>query len=221
MFHAYDSSKSSLLGAAKVLHHPGYDLLMIDFRGSGGSSGNVTSIGCLEANDVAACVQYAREHLMSSPQPLVLFGQSMGAAAIVRAVGDLGVAPDAIILESPYDRLFSTVTHRFSAMHLPSFPLAHLLMFWAGVQQGYWAFDMNPADSASRVRCPALMFHGALDARVTTTEAKNVFDHLAGPKQFELFENGAHAAFLLADKQRWARCVEVFLNRYAPAKQPQ
>jgi fermentation-respiration switch protein FrsA (DUF1100 family) len=77
-------------------------------------------------------------------------------------------------------------------MHLPAFPLAHLLIFWGSVQQGHWAFNLNPVESASRVRCPTLMFHGALDARVTTAEARSVFEHLAGPKRLELYEGGAH-----------------------------
>jgi hypothetical protein len=207
MYHAYVSSKSSLLPAAEQFHQMGYAVEMVDFRGSGGSSGNSTTIGFREADDVVATVADARQNHLAAHEPLILFGQSMGAAAVLRAVGDLGVSPDAIIIESPYDRLLSTAGNRFHAMHLPAFPLANLLVFWGGVQQGYWGFAMNPADSARRVHCPVLMFHGQLDARVTPEQAKSVYNNLAGPKHMEWYENAGHCSFLSSDPVRWREAV--------------
>jgi alpha-beta hydrolase superfamily lysophospholipase len=215
MYHAYVSSKSALLSAAQQFHQMGYDIEMVDFRGSGGSSGNSTTIGYREADDVAATVADARQHHMSPHEPVVLFGQSMGAAAVLRAVGDLDVPADAIIIESPYDRLLSTAQNRFEAMHLPAFPLAQLLIFWGGAQQGYWGFSMNPAESATRVRCPVLMFHGQLDTRVTPAQAHAIFDHLNGPKELEWYDQAAHCSFLSSDPERWKRAVSTFLNRVA------
>jgi hypothetical protein len=213
MYHAYVSSKSGLLPAAQQFHQMGYDIEMLDFRGSGGSSGNSTTIGYREADDVAATVTDARQNHMSPHEPLVLFGQSMGAAAVLRAVGDLNVSVDAIIIESPYDRLLSTASNRFRVMHLPVFPLARLLIFWGGVQQGYWGFNMNPADSATRVRCPVLMFHGQLDTRVTPAQAHAVFDNLAGPKQLEWYDQAGHCSFLSTDPVRWRSAVLKILHQ--------
>ena len=215
MYHAYVSSKSSLLPAAVHFHELGYDIEMIDFRGSGGSSGNSTTVGYREADDVATTVAVARENRMIAGEKLVLYAQSMGAAAVLRAVGDLGVSPDLMIIESPYDRLLSTVDNRFHAMHLPAFPFSRILLFWGSVQQGYWGFAMNPAESATRVRCPVLMFHGATDARVTAEQAKSVFDHLAGPKKLEWYEQAGHCAFLSSDPARWAGSVSAMLKQYA------
>jgi alpha-beta hydrolase superfamily lysophospholipase len=216
MYHAYTSSKSSVLPAAVQFHQMGYNIQMIDFRGSGGSSGNSTTVGYREADDVVATASDARQHFPHVP--LVLYGQSMGAAAVLRAVGDLGVSPNLIIIESPYDRLLSTVNNRFTAMHLPAFPLARILLFWGGTQQGYWGFGMNPAESATRVRCPALMFHGAWDPRVTADQARSVYNNLAGPKQLEWYDQGGHCAFLSGDPARWKKSVSDMLKRYATAE---
>jgi alpha-beta hydrolase superfamily lysophospholipase len=213
MYHAYVSSKSSLLAAARQFHQMGYSVEMVDFRGSGGSSGNSTTLGFREADDVRVTVADARQNLLAAHEPLILFGQSMGAAAVLRAVGDLGVSPDAIIIESPYDRLLATVGDRCRAMRLPAFPLAELLVFWGGVQQGYWAFHLNPAVSAVHVHCPVLMFHGQLDTRVTPEQAKAVFDNLAGPKQLEWYQQAGHCAFLSTDAGRWRQAVADFLAR--------
>ncbi|HEY1923510.1 MAG TPA: alpha/beta fold hydrolase, partial [Tepidisphaeraceae bacterium] len=113
-FHSYASSKSSLLDAARAFHELGYDVLMVDFRGSGGSRVDDTTIGYREADDVVAAVRFASGRWPGESQ--VLFGQSMGGAAILRAVADLNVRPSAAIIESTYDRMLSTVENRFHAM---------------------------------------------------------------------------------------------------------
>ena len=208
-FHSYASSKDSMLTAAKAFHELDYDVLMTDFRGSGGSLGNDTTIGYREADDVSAAVNFAKYQWPHEPQ--ILYGQSMGAAAILRAIADLNVQPQAIIIESTFDRMLSTVENRFHAMGLPAFPFARLLVFWGGEQLGYSAFDLNPADYAIRVHCPVLMMQGGRDPRVTDAQAHNLYDHLAGPKRFEEFEDTGHCMFLLTHPDRWTSDVTDFL----------
>ena len=60
LFHGYAASKASLLSAAQVFHELGFPTLLVDFYGSGGSSGTGTTIGVKEASDVAAAVDYVR-----------------------------------------------------------------------------------------------------------------------------------------------------------------
>src|SRR5436190_23854484 len=59
LFHSYATAKDSLLGPAQVFHDLGYGTLLVDFQGSGGSSGADTTLGVREAGDVAAAVAYA------------------------------------------------------------------------------------------------------------------------------------------------------------------
>jgi uncharacterized protein len=213
-FHAYAASKSSLLQQADAFHTMGFDGLLVDFYGSGGSTGNETTIGYKEAADVAAAVDFATKRWPTKRQ--ILYGQSMGGAAILRAIAQLNVNPSAVIIESTYDRLLSTAQNRFDAMKLPSFPLAQILVFWGGWQQGYNAFNLNPADYAANVHCPVLMMQGSLDARVTDSQARNLYDHLAGPKRFELFANCGHIGFIDSDNPRWNAAISAFLTSTHP-----
>ena len=202
MFHGYASSKSGLLPAAQTLHQLGYPLLLLDFRKAARVFLRRQQHHhrlSRSFNDVAAAVHYAKNNLELPGQPPRPLRPIHGSAAILRAVGELKVPADAIIIESPYDRLLSTVENRFHVMNLPAFPLAQLLVFWGSVQQGYWAFDMNPAVYAANVQTPTLMFHGLLDSRITLDQAKSVFNHLAGPKHLELYQDSAHTSFLTSD----------------------
>ena len=211
MFHGYGAAKCSMLPEAKAFHDMGYAVFLPDFRGSGGSNGNTTSLGFHEAEDVAATVRYARNALHSEG-PLVLYGYSMGGAAVLRAVGECGVSPTAILVEAVFDSLLSTVRNRFSAMGVPSFPSAELLTFWGGRLAGFSGFRHNPADYARNVRCPALLLHGENDPRAVLQQSRRIFDSLPGEKRMKIFRGVKHESCLAADPQAWRAAVAGFLS---------
>jgi len=212
MFHGYSASRASLLAEANVFHELGYSVVLVDFRGSGGSDFNTTTLGFAEAGEVASTFNNTRAQGVL-PRPHVLYGQSMGGAAILRAVAIYhGIQPDGIILDSVFDRMLGTVRNRFELMKLPSFPTAELLVFWGGRQAGFDGFSHNPADYARRCACPALVQIGALDRNVGQEESRALFDALAGPKQYAVFDTAGHVSLLAADPAKWKANVERFLK---------
>lgn len=218
LFHGYADSKTTLLPNAQAFQEKGYSTLLVDFRGSGGSSGSSTTVGYREAQDVAAVFHYVRS---THPRlPIILYGQSMGAAAILRAVDQHRLRPRAIILEACFDRLLTTVSHRFHAMKLPAFPFAHTLLFWGGIQIGGSAFSHNPADYARNVVTPTLVLHGANDPRVTEAEAQNIFDNLAGPKQLIVLPDIGHESYIVRAPAAWRQSITAFLDSLPPATPP-
>ena len=209
-FHGYCNSKASLIREARALGEAGYETLLVDFRGGGGSAGNETTIGYREADDVAAAFDYA--HKSFAAARVVLYGQSMGSAAILRAIAVNGIKPDAIILECPYDRMLNTVANRFTSMGLPSFPLARMLVFWGSVQEGYWAFSLNPVEYASHVTCPALLIRGCNDPWVRESEAREILDRFQGPRQLVTFDGVGHEGCFPHHEEKWVREVSSFLD---------
>jgi uncharacterized protein len=159
---------------------------------------------------VAECLHAADPSL-----PLILFGQSMGSVAILRANAEHELQARAIIMECPFDRLLSTVENRFTAMGVPAFPFAQLLVFWGGVQHGFNGFRHNPVDYARSVHCPVLQMHGDRDSRVTTAQARAVFDNLAGAKRLEIFPQAGHESYLGVSPEHWQAAVSKFLTEHA------
>ncbi len=210
LFHGYAAAKSNLLSEASWFFEKGYSCFLVDLRGSGDSDGNRTSIGYHEADDVAAVFQYVKK--ISKEPKILLYGQSMGGAAVMRAIHVHGITPDAIIVESVFDRLPATVKNRVHTMGLPAFPAAHLLVFWGGVQCGYSGFHHNPAEYARSVTCPVLLMQGAKDPWVTVDESKNIYQNLNGLKQYALFEHAAHESCFHRDSMKWDSNMESFLN---------
>lgn len=216
MFHGYGGCKANLLHEAREVHDLGCAALLVDFRGSGGSTGDVTTLGVYESSDVTEACRLART--IVPDRPLVLFGRSMGSVAILRAIARDGLAPSAIIVECPFDRLLSTVENRFTAMGLPAFPCAELLVFWGGVQHGMNGFAHNPVEYAARVRCPVLLMHGDGDRRVSLPEVQNVFAALRGEKRFEVFRGTGHESYFAAQPDLWRQRVADFVGAHFPAQ---
>jgi alpha-beta hydrolase superfamily lysophospholipase len=210
LFHGHAASKSGLLNEAKIFHELGCECLLVDFRGGGGSTGETCTLGFAEAQDIAAAVSWVRER--DPTIPIVLYGQSMGSAAILRATGVDRIQADALILECPFDRLLTTVQHRFEAMGFPDFPMARLLVFWGGVQHGFDAFEHNPVNYAQHVEIPTLIMHGGCDQRVRTSEAEAVASALTGPKSVHVFPDAGHEAYCSRCSEEWRELVRVFLK---------
>jgi uncharacterized protein len=210
LFHGYAGTRSSLLDEARVFQELGFSTLLVDHRGHGGSSGDWTSIGYYEAADVVAAAAHVRDDLRAS-SPLILYGQSMGAVAIVRAVSTSPVNPSAVIVEGLYDEMFNAIRNRFRTMGLPPFPLAELLGFWGGVQMGFPAHRHNPARYAESITAPVLMLHGSDDPRATRDQARRVFARLRGPKEFVEFRDARHGSLYKVSPEPWVRAVDPFL----------
>jgi len=211
LFHGYGAAKGSLCEEAREFMRLGWDVLLVDFRGSGGSDGRDTTIGFREALDVAAAIEYGRK--TTGATTCVLYGRSMGAAAILRAIAHEGVRADGIIIESVFDTLRSTAANRFAAMGLPTFPAADLLVVWGGVRLGYNGFRHNPVEYAERVTCPALVLHGRNDPRARLEEGEAVFARLGGAKTIARLKAG-HTPLLAQDPEAWRAAVETFLKSF-------
>jgi alpha-beta hydrolase superfamily lysophospholipase len=208
--HGYSSCKSDLLREALAFHRIGFAAVLLDFRGSGDSPGNAVTLGVREAADLSAAVRWAEAK--HPGQPVALYGFSMGSAAVLRAIAGHGLAPAAVVLEAPFDRLLSAVRHRFRAVSLPSWPGAELLVFWGGRQHGFDGFAHNPADDAAAVRCPVLILHGSADPRAPTDGVHRVFDRLPGPKRLVTVEGAGHVSLARTDPARWEAVLGEFLS---------
>lgn len=212
LFHGYSTEKTSLLPEACAFLEMGCSVLLVDFRGSGGSSGHTATFGAEEAEDVAAVMNYIQQ--ADRPHgPVILYGFSMGAAAIVRAIHEFQIAPDGIILAAVFDNMLQSIRNRFQSMGVPSFPAAELLVFWGGAQRGFNGFRLNPEADAVFVECPALVLHGRLDPRAKWDEGHRVWEALRSPrKTFVLFDTAGHESYWAVEGDRWHQAVSRFLS---------
>jgi len=207
--HGYGGEKSSMLDKAAIFDSLHYNTFLIDFMGCGGSEGNTTTIGFKEAEQVKTAYEYLTSKGVNN---IYLFGTSMGAVAIMKALKDYDLKPTGIIIECPFGTMYQTVEARFKNMNVPPFPMAGLLVFWGGVENGFWAFNHNPTDYAKHITCPTLLLHGGKDKNVSRKEIDNIFANLAGKKQQKIYELAGHENYLNKYKSEWTEDITKFLT---------
>lgn len=206
--HGYGESKAKVLPEAAIFHELQYQVVVVDFRGSGGSDGDYTTLGIEEQLDIEA----VWESLADFPQPIVIYGRSMGSVAAIRAIAAGKVTPVAVILESPFDRLSMAICRRCDLAGAPRFPTAELLLFWGGVQHGFNAFDHNPVELASRVNCPAVLFRGERDTRVAAEDIDSIAAALPHGKGVVTFPAATHDGCSRPSRERFRDEVEQFVS---------
>jgi uncharacterized protein len=209
LFHGFGGEKSSMLDKSEIFIGLGYNTFLVDFMGSGGSEGKQTTIGFLEAEQVKTCFDYLTQ---SGEQNLYLFGTSMGSVATMKAISDFGIKPKGIMIECPFGSMYETVCARFKTMNAPTFPMANLLVFWGGLQNGFWAFGHNPTEYAKKINCPTLLLHGAKDEKVSRKEIDNIFNNLVGQKKLKIYPNAGHENYLTKNKNEWTKDIQEFLT---------
>ena len=116
MLHGHKGRRQNSLGRAEILAEQGYAVLMVTLRAHGDSSGDYDDIGFGARHDVIAAVAFLETRRPG--RPVIVDGNSMGAAAAVFAARELGHRVCGYILESPYQDLKVAVWNR-TEMALP------------------------------------------------------------------------------------------------------
>jgi uncharacterized protein len=210
LFHGHGNQKGSLLDQSAYLRQLGYSTLLIDFRAHGESEGTTCTVGYNETEEVNAAYQFMKG---KGYNKIVMYGSSMGAAAVIKAVRDYQLDADKLILEMSFGSLPDAVKGRMRIMGLPGSPLGELLTFWGGVERGYWAFNYSPCDYATDLKMPVLVQWGDKDPRVQRHETECIYNNLAGEKQLVVYEGAGHQSLYKFDAQKWESTVGEFLSK--------
>lgn len=212
LLHGYGSTKGAKLPEAMYFRERGYNTFLLDFRAHGNSEGHTCSVGFKEAEEVKLAYDHVRSR---GRQPVILWGMSMGAAAILKAVPQYNLQPDKLILEAPFATLTDAVKSRMAAVHLPGTPFAQVITFWGGVEQGFWAAGFRPAKYSEKVNVPTLLCWGRGDIRVMQYETDDIYRRLASKrKRLVVFEHSGHQSFYRSETEKWKAAVGAFLQEH-------
>ncbi len=209
LFHGYGTEKSSNIDKSDEFLKLGFNTILVDFMGAGNSEGNQTTIGFKEAVEVKTVFDYASKNREKN---IFLFGTSMGAVAIMKAINDYKINPKGIIIECPFGSIYKTTCARFNRIGVPTFPMAGLLLFWGSVENGFWNFGFNPSEFAKNIKCPTLLLYGKTDKSVSFAETVAIFKNLSGQKKLTIFENTGHENYMTKNKKKWIFEINEFFD---------
>lgn len=148
----------------------GYDVLIVDYRGYGQSSGQISSEAQLHA-DMAAV--YAWVLTQYPADQVVLYGRSLGSGLAVRLAAEQ--QPRLLILESPFDSLETLARRQFP--FVPPFVLR---------------YPLRSTDWIGAVHAPVLIIHGTADEVVPFAAGERLAAQVRAPLQFVAVPGGRH-----------------------------
>lgn len=209
LFHGHGGKKSGNNAEAQAFRAMGFNTFQLDFRAHGNSQGNTCTIGYYESEDVKLAYNFIKS---KGEKNIILWGISMGAATITKAITDYELKPTKVILEMPFGSITEAAEGRIRMMGLPAEPLARLLTFWGGVEHGFWAFNMKPAEFAKNISCPVLLQWGAHDPRVSKNETDAIYSNITAAKKLVVYDNSAHESLCKKENQKWVATVSDFLK---------
>ncbi len=209
LFHGHGSEKSANLSQSNTFNEMGYSTILVDFRAHGQSEGNTCTIGYREAEDVKLVYDYLSNN---GEKNIILYGISLGAATVTKAIADYDLKPGKVILEMPFASLPATVEGKMRMAGLPAEPFGGILTFWGGAINGFWAFNMKPKEFVKKIHCPVLLQWGKKDKGVTESEIKELFNNITTPKKLVVYENSGHENLCENEPDKWEDTIEAFLG---------
>jgi dipeptidyl aminopeptidase/acylaminoacyl peptidase len=167
--HGNAADRRHMLREALAVHEAGFAQILFDFTGRGESDGDVITLGAHEAGDLRAALDVLTARPEVDPRRLALGGRSMGAvAAILEAADDPRV--EALVLDSPYADLTTTVDRAIGAYHLPAILVRPVLLRIAGWRANYDPSEVRPDKAIRKVKAPILLLQGSADEIVPPSD---------------------------------------------------
>lgn len=173
-------------------HHLGWPVLLLDYRGYGGSGGHPTEAGLVA--DAEAALDWLRSN---GHERVVLFGESLGCGvagllASRREVAGLVLQSGAISIAEVAQRAY------------PFLPMRRLL---------FDRYDLE--DVAPEIHAPSLSVHGDLDRLIDVDLGRRLHDALGGPKAWYTVEGAGHNDVPSTGGLAYVERVHAFLEEVA------
>ncbi|NNJ75112.1 MAG: alpha/beta fold hydrolase [Anderseniella sp.] len=156
-----------------VFHREGFGVLVLSWRGYGGSTGSPTESGFIE--DGRAAMKFLQQKGIPASR-VILFGESLGTGVATQLAANPDTSPLAVVLEAPFTSAADVARTRY--WFLP----VNLLM-----KDQYRSIDFAP-----KVTAPVIVLHGTTDRIIPFEQGRWLYDAFAGPKQFLTMNGNGH-----------------------------
>jgi pimeloyl-ACP methyl ester carboxylesterase len=157
------------LPSTDVYRHVRFDVLMLDYRGYGKSTGRIQSEGQLHADVLAAYRSVASEY---AGRPIVIYGRSLGSGLAAKLATE--VVASLLVLVSPYTSL--------RALGRKYFPWVPPFVVRYPLPTEKWLPSVN---------APVMLLHGDRDALISVAHAERLKE-LRPDAELVIVEGAAH-----------------------------
>jgi len=170
-FHGNAGSLSSWRYVSGDIVPKGFDILIIDYRGYGKSTGKISEEGLYR--DAEASYEQLRS-LGRKEDEIIVYGRSLGTGVAVHLATTRKIR--ALVLEAPFTTLPDLASHLLP-IPVPAF---------------YIPYRFDNLGRAPAVKVPTLLFHGTRDELIPPEHSRKILDALTCEKKLVLVKGGEH-----------------------------
>jgi len=189
-FHGNAQNISSHFASLGWLADFGFEFITFDYSGYGKSSGKASMKNAIA--DAQSAIKFANERAQKKQAPLILYGQSLGGAVLLKALQDLEPYPQpcSLFIESSF----------YSFPRMAQSVAQKLWLFWPfqWISLLTVSSAFNPiGENADKLSTTTkYILHAPNDPVVPYKHGRKLFDRLGGPKEFWDYRGG-HISFWL------------------------
>lgn len=213
LLHGHGGNRGHCLRRGEMVARSGCSVLMISLRAHGDSTGNYDDIGYSARHDVISAVDWIQK--TNPNRPVVIWGQSMGAAAAIFAARKLGERVQGYILECPYQDLRTAVRNRteyFLPLGMDRLAYAGLLTVAPLVIPENEKISPLEAMGDVPSSTPILIMAGSCDRRARPEEARALYERVQSHAQLIIVGGADHCQLMRADPTGYRNAVLRFLT---------
>ncbi|SHJ71864.1 hypothetical protein SAMN02745163_02415 [Clostridium cavendishii DSM 21758] len=215
--HGYGDSRGlydiKVINLAKTLASKGYNVLTFDFRASGDSEGNFSSIGAFEKYDLLAAIDFAKKD--KGAKHIGLIGWSMGATTSILTASE-SEDVQAVIADSPFSSLKPYLEKNMSYWSgLPDFPFTKIILSTLPLIRG---IDINEVDAIKAAKSlgdkKLFLIHSKDDKAIPIKNSEDIYSCVNNKENVTLWttEKADHIRSYLLYKDEYEKKVVEFLN---------
>ena len=189
--------------------------MAISLRAHGDSAGETNDFGYSARRDVVAAVRALERECPG--RPIVIVGESLGAAAALFAARDCAGLVKGYVLAAPYGRLDSAVWNRCDTHLFPPLSQAAYagLKLWAPAFLPVSGTEISPADHLRDIpeTTPVTIFASEDDRYARIDEARAMAEAVRTHGKLVAVRGGGHAKFLAMHESEYRRGILELLSQ--------
>lgn len=188
------------------------NVLLIDHRGHGRSSGRTITFGVKEKYDVLKWIEFANKEF-NTPD-IYLYGISMGAATVLMVSGmeQLPSNVKCVVADCPYSSVKQIISDTIRKMHLPVFLIYPFIYLSAII---FAHFNINKGvvfDYIKNTRIPIMIIHGTTDDIVPVIHSRKLKNSFEDKIHYVEIQGAPHGMSYFVDYDRYSKELTEFLH---------
>lgn len=215
LVHGYNGRKEDMRTQARHFHEQGYHILTPDLRGHGESEGNYICMGWTDRLDLVDWINSIIR--IDEEAEIVLYGISMGAAAVMMCAGEeLPANVRCVIEDCGYTSVNDILSHHLIHFYkMPPFPILDSAALLIKQRLGFSIKRASAVKQIEKSHLPMMFIHGDRDHFVPCDMVFPLYEACPNEKELYIVDDSGHAMNMFTDPDTYYTKIFNFIRKNA------